>query len=100
MLESELEAFFREHIKHLGGKAFKWVSPGNPGVPDRIVIYKGRVVFAELKQEKGTVSAVQKLRISELACHGAEVYIIRTKGDVLALIDALHKGVVCPWLHL
>ena len=28
-------------IRKLGGRAFKWVSPGNDGVPDRIVVLPG-----------------------------------------------------------
>lgn len=38
MLEKELERKFMYTIKKLGGKAYKFVSPGNAGVPDRIVI--------------------------------------------------------------
>lgn len=38
MLENELEKKFRERIKDLGGKAYKFVSPGTAGVPDRLVV--------------------------------------------------------------
>lgn len=33
MLEKELETKLRNKIKILGGRAYKFVSPGNAGVP-------------------------------------------------------------------
>ena len=34
--ESDIEAHLREKVRAvLHGKAYKWVSPGNNGVPDR-----------------------------------------------------------------
>lgn len=51
MYESTLENRAREYIKKCGGKLYKWVSPGNSGVPDRIaVLPKGRVIFIEFKR--------------------------------------------------
>ena len=39
MLEKEIEKILVTEVKKLGGKAYKFVSPGNSGVPDRIVIF-------------------------------------------------------------
>ena len=41
MREREIEEWLREQIKNLGGKALKFTSPGNDGVPDRIVFLPG-----------------------------------------------------------
>ncbi|MGN7309247.1 VRR-NUC domain-containing protein, partial [Bacillus subtilis] len=50
MKESQIESYLRDKIKALGGIAYKFVSPGNSGVPDRMVLLpKGRTVFVELK---------------------------------------------------
>lgn len=50
MRESTIEAYLRDQVKALGGKAYKFVSPGNDGVPDRLVCLPGgRVIFVELK---------------------------------------------------
>ena len=38
MLEKDIEEKLRNKVKKLGGKAYKFVSPGNAGVPDRLVI--------------------------------------------------------------
>ena len=51
MYESALERKICDYIKTLGGKAYKWVSPGAPGVPDRIAILPGgRIIFIEVKR--------------------------------------------------
>ena len=36
MKESELERRFCRLVEQAGGKAYKFVSPGNSGVPDRV----------------------------------------------------------------
>lgn len=63
MREKDVEKLLTEEVKHLGGRAYKWTSPGNAGVPDRIVIFPGRQpMFVELKTDKGTLSALQDCR--------------------------------------
>ncbi|MFR1871644.1 MAG: VRR-NUC domain-containing protein, partial [Coprococcus sp.] len=34
MSEKEIEKLLVQEVKKLGGRAYKWVSPGNNGVPD------------------------------------------------------------------
>ena len=54
MLEKDIEKLFRDEIKKAGGKAYKFTSPGNDGVPDRIVMLPGgHIVFVELKTDTG-----------------------------------------------
>lgn len=51
MRESAVEQSVCRQVKALGGVAWKWVSPGRNGVPDRICILPGGVVlFVELKR--------------------------------------------------
>lgn len=67
MRESEVEKILVCGIRKLGGWAYKWVSPGNDGVPDRIVILPGqRPIFVELKAERGGLTALQKVQIDRL----------------------------------
>lgn len=50
MRESALERRLVREVERIGGTAPKWTSPGNAGVPDRIVILPGgRTVFVEMK---------------------------------------------------
>lgn len=89
-MESEkiTEAYLRDKVKALGGRSYKWVSPGCAGVPDRIVILPGgRVFFVELKSEGKTSTAQQKKRQAELRALGCTVYAdIDTKAKVRELL--------------
>lgn len=76
MLEKEIEKRLGERVKRAGGLYLKFVSPGNDGVPDRIVVHDGRVVFVELKAEKGRLSALQARQIDRLRRAGAQVRIL------------------------
>lgn len=50
MRESALERQLVRAVESIGGEAPKWVSPGNRGVPDRLVILpNGRTVYVEMK---------------------------------------------------
>ena len=78
MLESEIESWLNKKVKALGGLSYKFTSPGNPGVPDRIYIFPGgRVWFVELKQLSGRMSGLQKWqrrRIWAHDCHCTTIY--------------------------
>lgn len=77
MKESEIEKILVREVKKLGGTAYKWVSPGNDGVPDRIVVFPDRKpVFAELKTDKGRLTALQEVQIGRLKKLGQEVAVI------------------------
>ena len=72
MKERDVEVLLREGVKQLGGKAYKWVSPGNSGVPDRIVILPGGIIhFVEIKQENGCMSNLQFVQQEKLRALGA-----------------------------
>jgi hypothetical protein len=76
-MESEkiTEEHLRDEVRRLGGRSYKWVSPGCSGVPDRIVILPGgRIFFAELKSEGKISTKLQKKRQKELRELGCTVY--------------------------
>lgn len=77
MKESSVERKLVSGIKKLGGQAYKFVSPGNAGVPDRIVIMPyGRVYFVELKTDTGKLSPLQKVQIGRLQALGLDVRVL------------------------
>ncbi len=58
--EKDIEKFFVATVKTMGGRSFKWTSPQNRGVPDRIALFPGGVViFVELKRPGGKLTALQ-----------------------------------------
>ena len=78
MREVDIEKILTAEVKKLGGRAYKWVSPGNDGVPDRIVVFPGRApVFVELKSDAGRLSALQEVQIRRLKELGQKVYVAR-----------------------
>lgn len=77
MKESAIEAKLVRMVRDRGGLCYKFVSPGNPGVPDRIVITPaGRTIYVELKTEVGRLANIQKWQLEELQKRGAEVRVV------------------------
>lgn len=74
--EADVEAYLVKKVRTvLHGKAYKFVSPGNTGVPDRLVCLPGGVMFfVELKAPGRKPSPVQQARQKELEALGASVY--------------------------
>lgn len=78
MQEKEIEKILVSEVKKLGGRAYKWVSPGNDGVPDRIVIFPDCApIFVELKSDTGKLSALQKIQIERLKGLGQHVEVVK-----------------------
>lgn len=81
--ERDVETRLRQGVHRLGGKAYKFTSPGNTGVPDREVILPGgRIFFVELKTERGRTSPVQQAQIRALRKLGCEVRVLYGMQDV------------------
>lgn len=83
MLEKDIEKLFTAEIKKAGGKAYKFISPGNDGVPDRIVMLPdGRIVFVELKTDTGKLSRLQELQCRQIAELGQTVRVLHGLAEV------------------
>lgn len=75
--ERDIEQRLRVQIGKMGGLFYKFTSPGNDGVPDRIAVMPGgRIWFVELKTKTGRLSAVQVLQIRRLHDRGANVFVV------------------------
>jgi hypothetical protein len=83
MLERDIEAYLREQVKLVKGRAYKWVSPGNNGVPDRIIFFPaGRIVFVELKAPGKKPTPLQAAQGKKITAMGQLVVVIDTKAAV------------------
>lgn len=88
MLEKDIEKILVTEVRKLGGRAYKWVSPGNDGVPDRIVILPGlRPIFVELKTETGRLSAIQNVQIDRLRKMKQNVKILYGESQVRDFLE-------------
>ena len=93
MREKEIEKILVLEVKKLGGRAYKWISPGNDGVPDRIVIFPGRQpVVVELKTDTGRLTALQKVQIDRLRSLGQDARVVRGAAGVKAFLEELKGG--------
>lgn len=94
MLERDVERYLVKRIKDAGGKAYKWVSPGNSGVPDRIVILPGgRVAFVELKAPGEKPRALQEAQMRVLEKLGCLVLVVDSKAGVDDLFSRFYPDV-------
>ena len=90
MLEREIENFLNENIKKLGGRAYKFVSPGNRGVPDRMILLPGgRIIFVELKTKDRYPTKLQRAQIKRMRDLGADVRVIRGMDAAKDFLDEL-----------
>lgn len=97
MLEREIEKRFGAMLRKQGCLFLKFVSPGNIGVPDRIVICPdGRLYFVELKTEHGKVSEAQKKMIRELRMHGQAALVLRGMDECVEFAELLKRRLGVP----
>lgn len=93
MRESELEKKFRMQVAQAGGKAYKFTSPGNDGVPDRLVILPGgKVGFVELKQKGKKPRRLQEYRMRELQALGCYTAVVDDVESAASAIRAIQSG--------
>lgn len=92
MLEKEIEAHLVKRMKEIGGECYKWSSPGNRGVPDRICFFPNRkIVFVELKAPSKKPTKLQLLVGTRIGVLGHHWYWCDTKGKIDELVDHYAK---------
>lgn len=90
--EHELEDFAAARFAEAGHVLLKFVSPGFPGVPDRILIARtGAVVFIEFKAPGCKPRRTQPAVIKMLRSLHHQVEVIDTYSQVDTLLRGLGK---------
>ena len=88
MLESKIEARLAQKMKALGGIALKLPANLYTGIPDRMCLLPGGIVFCvELKQKGKKPTAIQLWWARRLKHMGFEHYVI----DTMEGVDTLAK---------
>ena len=88
--EKDIEQYLAKKVKAMGGRAYKFVSPGNDGVPDRLVCLPGgKLCFVELKAPGKKTTALQDIQISRLISMGFAVYVADSKELVDTLLEVV-----------
>ena len=90
MTEKELELMLVKEVKRRGGRAFKFISPGINGVPDRLVLLPfGRAGFVEVKAPGKKMRPNQIKIKSELEGLGFLVYCLDSPEDLGGVVDGI-----------
>lgn len=89
MLEKKIEKYLCDRVKAIGGLPYKFSSPAHRGVPDRIVLYRGKVYFVEVKKDDGRLSSLQKIEHERIREQGLDVFVVWNTEDVDIFIDLL-----------
>lgn len=83
MRENVIEGYLRDKVKAIGGRAYKFISPGNSGVPDRLVLIPGgRCIFVELKAPGKEPTPIQLMQHKKIRALGFIVLVIDSKEKV------------------
>jgi hypothetical protein len=83
MRESEVERHFKWAVARMGGKTYKFTSPGRKGVSDQVAcLPDGTTWFVELKTIGGRKSELQKLFAEEITSVSQRYACLWTKEQV------------------
>lgn len=76
MREKIIELKLKKLIEKNNGLCIKISSPGSNGMPDRLCIFKQKLVFVELKCPGGKVRELQRWQHAKLRSQGQQVEVI------------------------
>lgn len=83
MTEKEIERYFVWAVERAGGKAYKFTSPTQRGVSDRVACMPdGTSWFVELKKPGGRLSKLQELFADEMMKLGQRYACLWSKEDI------------------
>lgn len=92
MSEKIVERYLVWAVQRMGGRAWKFISPGRGGVADRIVcLPDGSTWFVELKTKGGRLSELQRLFALDMAALQQKYIVLWTKEQVDAFIKTLSE---------
>lgn len=82
-MERDIERWLVKSVEALGGKAYKFVSPGRAGVADRIVVLPGGAVwFVEVKAPGGRLSPLQRVFAQDMERLGQRYVCVWDKEQI------------------
>ena len=86
MLESQIQKKIIQRLEAAGWFVTKLIQTSTNGIPDLLIIRQGVVMFIEVKNEKGDVSPLQKIRINQIYHSGINTIIARSESDIFHLV--------------
>lgn len=86
MKESAIETKVRKYCTREGLVCYKFTSPSYNGVPDRLILGRGKVLFLELKSAKGKLTALQQRELDRIRAAGVEAKVAYSYGQAIEMI--------------
>lgn len=91
LTERKIESTIAKKALELGFLTYKFTSPSNRGVPDRIFINKnGQIFFIEFKSPSGKVTALQRMVFSKLIHRDIPIYLVN---NIQRGVDILNSNI-------
>ena len=91
--EKDIERYFSRKVTEQGGLAWKFVSPGHAGVPDRIVLLPGgKCCFAEIKAPGKKPRKLQRTIMERLRRQGFDVWVIDSREKAKEFVEHYFGG--------
>lgn len=88
MKESDIEKRVCDHVRKLGGIAYKFTSPARRNVPDRLMVLPGGVsFFMEFKAPGKTPTSGQHREMDRLENLGQSVYWTDNINEGIEMVD-------------
>ena len=91
--ERDVEKYLKRKLGAIGCLFPKWVSPGEDGVPDRILIMPGgRICFVEVKTDTEHMTGLQMMwqrKLREMGCSAVTVYGMTGAKELVEVVEAL-----------
>jgi hypothetical protein len=94
LTEKDIEKYLKDKVKKAGGIAYKFISPGNNAVPDRLVClpWTAQIFFVETKAPGKKPAPQQRARHRELRRLNQVVFgKIDSKEDVDTFMDIIQR---------
>ena len=85
--ERDIERHLVARCKAHGVACWKWVSPNNRAVPDRLLLHNGEWWAIELKAPGRKPTKLQQVVMNEITRHGGRVMVLDSKEKVDELIQ-------------
>jgi len=97
MLERDIERKAVKEAEKDGWLSYKFASPAHRGVPDRIFIKRGHVVFIEFKTPTGKTTKLQERELEIINSHGATAAVAHSIDEALGILRTVE---MMGWHHL
>lgn len=87
--EAYVEDYLVDRAEACGCLCYKFASPSNAGVPDRIIIREGRTWYVECKAPGEGPRPLQRAVFRKMRRHGVHVHVVDTREAVDKLLAAV-----------